>query len=104
MKQGALENFVLIELLRKLEATYDFYFYRKKSGAELTFVVVNRENTLIIPIEVTVRDTDVLSQALRTFDSDYHARIERYMVINNSRSEKKSLEEKQVMILPHIGI
>ena len=104
MKQGALENFVLIELLRKLEGTHDFYFYRKKSGAEITFVMVNKENTLITPIEVTVRDTDALSQALRTFDSDYHARVERYMVINNSRSEKKSLEEKQVMILPHIGI
>jgi predicted AAA+ superfamily ATPase len=104
MKQWAIENFIFLELERKLGESHDFAFYRKKSGAEITFIVTDRENTLVTPIEVNVRETDAVSQAIKTFDTDYHDRVERYMLWNDSRVGKKSLEDKTVMILPHIAI
>lgn len=34
-KQGVIENFVFLELDRKLASTHEIKFYRKKSGAEV---------------------------------------------------------------------
>ena len=104
MKQWAIENFILLELMKKLGESHDFAFYRKKSWAEITFIITDHENTLITPIEVSLRDSDVISQAIKTFDRDYHGRVERYMIWNNSRVGKESLDEVPVMILPHIAI
>jgi predicted AAA+ superfamily ATPase len=104
MKLWALENFILLELMRKLETDHSFAFYRKKSGAEITFIVTNTENTLITPIEVTTRDTDVISQAFRTFDEDYHGRVERYMLVNASIGGKKDLQGTPFLVIPHIAI
>jgi predicted AAA+ superfamily ATPase len=104
LKFWAIENFILLELMRKLEADHSFAFYRKKSGAEITFIITNTENTLITPIEVNTRATDAISQAFRTFDEDYHERIERYMLVNNSIWWKKDIWGIPLLIIPHVAI
>ncbi len=70
----------------------------------MTFILEERSTKKITPIEVVPRDIDFLSQALKSFDSDYHDRVERYMIMNESKAEKKDLNGKMVLILPHATI
>lgn len=104
LRQWATENLIFLELQRKLGDSHTLYFYRKKSGAEIAFIAENNENTLITPIEVTTRSTDVSPQVFRVFDEEYHERIERYMIFNDTKWAVSSLNDTQIMILPHIGI
>lgn len=103
-RQWATENLIFLELQRKLGETHTLYFYRKKSGAEIAFIAEDNENTLITPIEVTTRSTDISPQVFRVFDEEYHERIERYMIFNDTKWAVSSLNDIQIMILPHIGI
>jgi Domain of unknown function (DUF4143) len=104
LRQGATENMIFLELKRKLDDTHTLYFYRKKSGAEISFIAENNENTLVTPMIVTTRGTEIIPQVFRVFDSEYHDRVERYMLFNDIKSGTSSIDEKQVMILPHIAI
>ncbi len=103
-RQWATENLIFLELQRKLGETHALYFYRKKSWAEIAFIAEDNENTLITPIEVTTRSTDISPQVFRVFDEEYHDRIERYMIFNDTKWAISSLNDTQIMILPHIGI
>ena len=52
---GALfENYVYLELLKKTDKSYNFYYYRTKDGAEIDFIVNNHYS--IIPIEVKFKN------------------------------------------------
>jgi predicted AAA+ superfamily ATPase len=103
-KQWALENFVLLELEHKLYNTHEIRFYRKKSGAEITFILVNKANGLLTPIEVTTNESSVIPQSLKTFDTSYNNLVEYYMILNDWSIWQKELWWKSVIILPHWGI
>lgn len=104
MRQWAMENMIFLELKRKLEDTHVIYFYRKKSGSEITFIAENTENTLVTPMMVTTRSSDAIPQALKVFDEEYHDRVERYMILNDAKSNMTEFSGLPLMILPHIGI
>jgi hypothetical protein len=103
-KQGVIENFILIELDRKLATTHEIRFYRKKSGAEVSFILVERETNKLTPIEVTTRSTDIIPQALRTFYEAYGDRIDHAMIMNDSIAWQKDIHGTPVIILPHVAI
>jgi predicted AAA+ superfamily ATPase len=103
-KLWAIENFIFLELNRKLDETHKIYYYRKKSGAEITFIIEDVESERITPIEVTLRETDVISQVFRIFDLDYHEKVERYMLVNNRLAGKKDLSGTLFIIIPHVAI
>lgn len=103
-KQGVIENFVYLELARKLDDSHEIRFYRKKSGAEVSFVLVDKDSSLITPIDITTRPTDTLSQALKLFEETYHDKIERVMFLNEEKSWQKELNGKMLIILPHVAI
>ncbi len=103
-KQWVIENFILIELDRKLSSTHNIRFYRKKSGAEVSFILVEKETEKLTPIEVTTRSTDIIPQALRTFYEAYEDRIDHAMIMNDSMVWQKEINGTPVIILPHIAI
>ncbi len=103
-KQWVLENFIFLELDRKLSLSHDIRFYRKKSGAEVSFVLVDKQSDLITPIDITIRPTDIIPQALRLFAETYSDRIERIMFMNEERAWQKELNGKTLIILPHVAI
>ncbi len=104
MKQGIIENFIFLELERKLDSSHRISFYRKKSGAEITFILENITNEKLTPIELSIRSTSAISQAIRTFDDSYNTRVEYFMLINESHYEKRLLNWKPFIILPQIWI
>jgi predicted AAA+ superfamily ATPase len=104
LKSGTIENFIFLELDRKLDTTHTISYYRKKSGAEITFILEDEVTGRITPIEITTRETDVISQAFRTFDLDYHERVERYMLVNSRLAGKKDLSGTLFITIPHVAI
>ncbi len=104
LKQGTIENLIFLELKRKLSETHTLYFYRKKSGAQITFMAEDNTTGMLTPIEVTTRSTATISQVFKVFDIEYNDRVERYMLFNDSKIEMTILNEKQFMILPHVAI
>lgn len=104
MKLWAIENFTYLELERKLQNTHDIFYYRKKSGSEVTFILEDRATKKITPVEVNTRDSLAISQALKSFDGEYHDRVERYMVMVESLAAKKDLGWIPIFILPHATI
>ncbi len=104
MKLWATENFTYLELERKLHNTHDIFYYRKKSGSEVTFILEDRGTKKITPVEVNTRDSLAISQALKSFDSEYHDRVERYMVMVESLAAKRDLGWTPLFILPHATI
>jgi hypothetical protein len=103
-KQGVIENFILLELERKLSSTHDIRFYRKKSGAEIQFLLENKTTRKLTPIEVRIGNNTAISQAMKSFDESYNQFVENYMIFDESETGQKTLNEKNVIILPHIAI
>lgn len=103
-KQGVIENFVLLELDRKLASTHDIRFYRKKSGAEVSFLLIERSSGKITPIEITTRSTDIIPQSLSIFIETYGSRIDHAMLMNDSIATQKTSGAVPVIVLPHIAI
>lgn len=103
-KQGVIENFILIELDRKLSETHDIRFYRKKSGSEVSFILIEKLTDKITPIEVTTKSTDIIPQSLKSFHEAYGSRIEHTMILNDMKSEQKDINGTPVIIIPHIAI
>lgn len=103
-KQWVIENFILLELERKLKDSHTIYFYRKKSGAEIQFVLEEKMTEKLTPIEVYLRDSSALSQALKTFNESYSDNVDHYMILNDRSAEEKELGWKPVIILPHVAI
>lgn len=91
MKMGAIENFIYLEVERKLHESHDIFYYRKKSGSEVTFILEDKTTKKVTPIEVVSRDSEAISQAMKSFDSEYHDRVERYMIMNESIATRKEL-------------
>lgn len=103
-KQWVTENFVLLELERKLKHTHIIYFYRKKSGAEVQFVLEEITTEKLTPIEVYLRWSSALSQAMKTFDEAYNESVDHYMILNETQAWEKDLGWKPVIVLPHVAI
>ncbi len=104
LKIWALENFIYLELERKLDETHWISYYRKKSWAEITFILDNKSSGTVTPIEVTLRDSESISQVFRSFDEDYHDKIERFMLVNASLGWRKEINGIPLIILPHVAI
>ena len=103
-KQWVLENFIYLELARKLDASHEIRFYRKKSGAEVSLILIDKNTGLLTPIDITPRPTDIASQALKLFEETYHDKIERVMLMNEEKAWQKELNGKMFIVLPHIAI
>jgi predicted AAA+ superfamily ATPase len=88
LRASAIENFAYLELERKLDTTHKIAYYRKKSGADITFILEDESTGKVTPIHITTRDTIVFPKVFESFDSDYHDSIERFMLINHSLSNR----------------
>lgn len=104
LKQWAIENFIYLELERKLDESHKISYYRKKSWAEITFILENTTTDSITPVLVTLRESESISQVFRTFDDDYHDKVERYMLVNWWLWWRKEIHWVPLIILPHVAI
>lgn len=98
------ENFIFLELYRNLYPVHTIYFYRKKSQASISFILEHNGNGALTPIDVSERSSDATPQAFLSFEADYGAEVNRYIVFNGSKLTEKELGEKKIYILPYIAV
>lgn len=103
-KKSVIENFVFLELSRKLDETHELLFWKKKSGAELSFVLKNKETNGLTPIEIEVSAAKNISLALKSFYESYGERVEHGMLLNEKLIDMRKYHEKTFFVLPYYTI
>ena len=103
-KQWVIENFIYLELERKIWNSHGLYFYKKKSGSEISFILENRQSWLLTPIDVTTKSTIIEPKSFEFFNKSYSEKIETYIITNDSLSNQTTLEGKPLIVIPHIAI
>ena len=103
-KQWVIENFLFLELERKLSQTHEIRFYRKKSGSEISFILIEKGTGKLTPISVTTKNNPAIPPTQKIFDEAYGNKVDRYMILCDETIEQKTLWDKPLTILPHIAI
>ncbi len=103
-KQWVIENFLFLELERKLSQTHEIRFYRKKSGSEISFILIEKGTGKLTPISVTTKNNPAIPPTQKIFDEAYGNKVDRYMILCDETIEQKMLWDKPLTILPHIAI
>jgi len=94
------ENFVLTQLLKSKKTTIDLFFWQRKGGFEIDFVLYDFLNKKLIPIEVKSKDTDNIPKIFNTFESVYGEMVDYYIVMNKSIKKERKFGKKIVSFLP----
>lgn len=100
----AIENFVFLELSRKLDASHELYFWKKKSGTEVQFILKNKENSKLTPIEISSKKMKNISVTMKSFYSSYKQKIEHSMILTEKEIHSWEYEQKPYFILPYYTI
>ena len=103
-KTSMMENFIFLELSRKLKDTHDIFFWKKKSGTEIAFVLKNRENNKLTPIEVGFSSPRNISQTMKSFYDSYGTRVEYGMFLNEGKIFTSEFGGKSFLTLPFYTI
>ena len=94
------ENFVLSQLLKSKKETTDLFFWQRRGGFEIDFILYDFLNKKLIPIEVKSKDTDNIPKIFNTFESVYGEMVDCYVVMNKSIRKKRKFGKKMVSFLP----
>ena len=94
------ENFVLTQLLKSKNPIVDLFFWQRKGGFEIDFVLYDFLNKKLIPIEVKSKDTDNIPKIFDTFESVYGEMVDIYVIMNKSIKKERSFGNKIVNFLP----
>lgn len=94
------ENFVFSQLLKQKTETADLYFWQRKNGFEIDFVLYDLLNKKLRPIEVKSGDTDNIPKIFNTFESAYGEMVDYYVVVNRSNSKIRKFGKKEIRFVP----
>lgn len=103
-KKSVFENFVFLELSRKLDSSHELFFWKKKSGTEMAFVLRNMETQMLTPIEIDTKSTQHISPSMKSFHESYENNIENSMLLNTSEISNKNINKKPFLVIPHYAI
>lgn len=101
-KGKMIENFVFGELQKNREENSVIRYYRKKSQAEIDFILENTLTGKVIPIEVKSGSTDVFPSVFHSFMKDYHDLIDHFEILNSELCKSREIDGKIVEILPYV--
>ncbi len=96
------EFFVLLELLKHKPDYFDIKFWQRTNSTEVDFVLLNRINQELIPIEVKAGSTDNIPRAFDTFYQRYGSRVKRFYVANADVYKTRQYRDKEVIFIPHV--
>jgi hypothetical protein len=71
--------------------TYNISFIEKNLVLKYNLFLEEIGSEKLTPIEITLRGTASISQALKTFDETYNEKVDHYMIFNESIAEQKDL-------------
>lgn len=94
------ENFVLSQLLKSKKDVIDLFFWQRRGGFEIDFILYDFLNKKLIPIEVKSKDTDNIPKIFNTFELVYGEMVDYYVVLNKSIRKARKFGGKMVNFLP----
>jgi hypothetical protein len=94
------ENFVLSQLLKSKKEMIDLFFWQRRGGFEIDFILYDFLNRKLIPVEVKSKNTDNIPKIFNTFESVYGEMVDYYVVMNKSTKKTRKFEKKMVNFLP----
>lgn len=103
-KMSIRENFVFLELSRKLDGTHELLFWRKKSGTGIAFILRNLTNNKLTPIEISTTVSSRISQTMKGFYQVYGDRVEHGMSLTERDIQTTTWENRPFFILPYYTI
>lgn len=98
---GTVENFIFLELTRKTHTTHEIRFWRKKSGTEVPFVLIDRDSKKLTPISISLKPTNIVPRALKSFYERYRQNIEYSMFLNETVSIATQYQDTSLILLPY---
>lgn len=103
-KSSAIENFIFLELSRKLGDSHELFFWRKKSWAGIHFILQDQKNNQLTPIEINTKNTKNISVIMKNFYELYSDRIANSMILNEKEIFNGNFSWKPFFILPYYAI
>ena len=76
--------------------TTDLYFWQRKNGFEIDFVLYDLLDKKLIPVEVKSGDTDNIPKIFNTFEAAYGEMVNYYVVMNRSIRKTRNFGEKEI--------
>ncbi|MBI2465518.1 ATP-binding protein [Candidatus Shapirobacteria bacterium] len=94
------ENFVFSQLLKSKKETTDIYFWQKKNGFEIDFVLYDLLTKKMIPTEVKSGSKDNIPKIFNTFNKAYGEMVDYFVVMNKGIKKVRKMESKEVRFAP----
>ncbi len=94
------ENFVFGQLLKSKKETADLFFWQRKNGFEIDFVLYDLLAKKLVPIEVKGGEEDNIPRIFSTFELAYGEMVDHYVVMNRSINKVRQLGRKEVEFVP----
>ncbi len=95
-----IENFVYLELLKNKKIFSDeIKTYNKLNWSEIDFIYCYREWG-ILPIEVKLKDNDIIPRIFSSFVKDYSTEIKKLVRTSTREKFTRELDEKKADIIP----
>ena len=94
------ENFVFSQILKLKKETMDIYFWQKKNGFEIDFVLYDLLTKKMTPVEVKSADKDNIPRIFDTFKKAYGEMVDYFVVMNRSNGKTRKFGKKEVKFLP----
>jgi len=95
-----VENFTYLELLKhKTMFSDEIKTYNKLNWSEIDFIYCYKQ-WLVLPIEVKMKDNDVVPKIFSSFEKDYSDKIKYFIRTSTKWYSQSILESKKVQILP----
>lgn len=103
-KEKMIENFVFLELERKLDETHELLFWQKKSGTNIAFILKNKSTNRLTPIEIHLGNSQNPTLTMKSFYESYSSDIEHAMMLTENTTKWTNLNDKSFLILPFYTI
>lgn len=100
LREKIIENVLYLELKAMLTDDHLLWFYRKKSQANIPFLLERISNRELIPITYSERTSCTIPQVFQSFHRNYGNMVKRYVIFTHAVIGSLMLEKTEVSFLP----
>lgn len=102
-RESVIENFTFLELSKRLDDTHRLYFWRKKSGTNVSFVIQNSNTAGLSPIDISL-SSEKFTPAMKSFYESYLDEVEHAMQLHDRKIHVNTQDQKAFFVLPYWAI
>lgn len=104
LKWKVIENFVFNEINSSKKDWQEIYFWQTRNLSEVDFIIENKINFKLIPIEVKSWNRDIFTKSYNNFTENYKENIEYWIITSESVFKKREKKDVKIYFLPYLMI